>query len=321
MHVQKIGEDGDSQIMLPKVNIFKKWWGTMKQTESLSIHDALQLILDKRDSDIQTVTDFAGAYNLKRRFALKAREEIFSNYAEVIRANHVQKNPFIDSGIFDFTEPNIQLAYWIDSLLHNCRGSLETLAQIVNYVYELNLSKNFGEKGKSKLVSFYNVIKASEGKTGVAGIHSILWDIQNDAWFTIINKLRNRSYHVVLNGFIPKIRFGSPLLQYNIRFPIDPSEGNLNHETLDLFLEAGYKFEMASMDLAELTNFIAIRLDEYLSQVDAVIIDDCKVISENKPPKSDSNIPRLKISYMKLHSWRNLIDADEFLGNSSKSKI
>lgn len=283
----------------------------MSQTESIDFYNALLLILPNRQGfDIQTVTNFAGAYNLKRQFAIKAGQEILHNYAEVVRTHHVQKRPFFDPDGFDFLDPSVQLAYWVDSLLHNCRGALETLGQIVNYVYELGLKKDFKEKGKKKSVSFRNVVDASKAAEAV-GIHGILMDIHDDAWFTIINELRNRSYHVVLNTFVPKVGLGTPSLRYTIRFPIDPTKGNLTHRTLDSFLYAGFTFKMASMELAEFANFIIVRLVEYLSQVDAVIVSDCIEISEGRPPQSESTRPTLKISWMKLHSWRNLMDVND----------
>lgn len=263
-----------------------------------SIDGALKLIHPKRQSfDIITVTDFAGAYNLKRRFAIQAGTSILFNYANVIR-NRSMKNPLSIQDDFNFMDPGVQLAYWIDSLLHNCRGALETLGHIINYVYRLGIDE--------KDVSFFKSLKKSIKED--AGIHSILSDISIDAWFTIINRLRNRSYHTVLNTFVPKVGYGAPNLQFTIRFPINPTEGNLTHETPIL-----YKCKMARMELAEFANFITVRLEEYLSQVDSIIIDDCIDISNGLSPRSKSNPPKLEISHMKLYSWRSLIDIDDMV--------
>jgi hypothetical protein len=271
----------------------------MNQTQPIDFYGALFRILEKRQGfDAEAVTGFASAYNLKRQFALQAGLSIIGNYAAVIKTRHVLKRPFYDPEEFDFFDPLVQLAYWVDSLLHNCRGALETLGHIVNFVYRLGL--------RERDVTFVRSLEASE--TAAVGVHKILRSIYDDAWFTIVNRLRNRSYHGVVNTFVPKVRYGTPALRYTIRFPIDPTQGNLTHRTLDDFLDAGYTFKMASMELAEFSNFIVVRLEEYLSQIDAVIMGDCSDISEDRPPRSESTRPELRIPWMELRSWRNLID-------------
>lgn len=273
----------------------------MNSKNSMELYKALELILQKRQGyDIQRITDFAGGYNLKRQFALQARQLILHNYASIVRSQYVPNKPFYDQEDFNFEDPIIQLAYWIDSLLHNCRGALETLGHIVNYVYQLGL--------KESDVTFFTSLKLSKVKE--ASIYQILNDINNDDWFTIVNKLRNRSYHIVLNTFVPKIRYGTPTLLYTIRFPVNHSKSNLTHETLNSFLNAGFNIRMASMELAEFANFITVRLEEYLSQVDTVIYEDCMDISNSRSLRSKSTPPKLKISWMKLHSWRNIIEVD-----------
>jgi hypothetical protein len=275
----------------------------MENGNDVTLHEALRLILDKRQStDIEALTFFNGAYYLKRQYAIKAGELILKNYAELIRNPHAITNPFSHFDVFDFSNPEVQMAYWLDSLFHNCRGSLETLSHIINYVYDLKMAES--------KVSFHKMLGKSQ-ECGV-GIYPILNDIQKDAWFTIINKLRNRSYHVVLNSAYPKITYGQSNVERCIRFPINPAQGNLTHDTLESFIKAGFVFESAKMEIGEFTNFVTFRLEEYLSQVDAALIQDCIDISEGKKPRSNTQPPRLKIKWMKLRSWRNVTEMKDF---------
>jgi len=274
----------------------------MSNFGSINLYNKLCLIIDKRKKfNLGNIIDFASAYNLKRNFVIKASSEILDNYSKTISRNHIPKSPLYDPNGFDFEDPITQVTYWIDSLLHNCRGALETLSQIVNYVYQLGL--------KLTDVNFNKIIEHLESTS--IGITHILKDIQSDAWFKIITKLRNRAYHEVINTFVPKIGIGGKNpVRYTIRFPINPIEGNLSHENLELFLAFG-KCKMASMELHEFTNFIVVRLEEYLTQIDSVISEDCIDISENRIPRSNSIFPRLSISLMKLNSWRNLFNVDD----------
>ena len=277
------------------------WRRVIEQApEFIDLYDSLFLVLPERGRfEPILVGDIANAYNLKRQFALKAGELILGSYADVVERQHIPKRPFHDPTDFDFWDPVVQLAYWTDSLLHNCRGALETLGHILNYVYDLGL--------KEKEVAFYRVCNAAQDLA--VGIRGILSDIQNDDWFRMVNSLRNRSYHVVVNTFTPRFVLGSPAsVRYDIHFPVDRSKSNMRaFESL----EEELNITEAKMELAEFSHFLTFRLQEYLSQVDGVIANDCLDIAEGRTARSESALPRLVISGMNLRSWSPVVQVSD----------
>ncbi|MEZ5045030.1 MAG: Cthe_2314 family HEPN domain-containing protein [Saprospiraceae bacterium] len=283
----------------------------MEKNYQNELYDSLIKIRNKRaDYDFYLLNDLATAYNLKRKFSFQAGLKIYLNYKYIVETGHRQKKPHFDLNEFKFENPTTQLPFWVDVLLHNCRGSLETLAHLINYTYDLKI--------KQSKVTFYRVL--NESKEKAKGIHQLLLDIYNDAWFTIITKLRNKSYHIVVNTFVPKIGIGKATT-YSIRFPIDPLKGNLSHNSsLFVHMAAGANFDMASLELDEFSGFLHMRLEEYLGQVDKVLIEDCSDIAKEITPRSINKQPRLTIQLVNFRSWRNISDWYVPFGNTKDDK-
>lgn len=281
-----------------------------KDEPAPTLYDALCLINSVRANyDARSVVNLAGAYSLKRQFALKAGEEIARNYGDIIMNDTLQHNPFSNREAFEFDDPHTQLAFWVDVLLHNCRGSLETLGAILDYVYDFRI----------KQTSFYESLKKSQLKD--IGIRNLLDDIRSDFWFEIINQLRNKSYHVMLNTFVPKIGLGIAKLRFTIYFVVkSPLAGNLSHSSVWPFLISPDIPSVCSLELGEFSEFIIARLEQYLDQVDRALIQDCIDISGGRTLRSKSLYPGLIIPGMKLPSWRVHIDPNELPG-SFRSRV
>jgi len=252
----------------------------------------------------EAITSYASAYNLKRQFAAHAGVFVIHLYDILTTNEHMPPKAFYDPDTFEFSDPYFQMAYWLDSMLHNCRGSLETLGHLINLVYDLGL--------KESDVTFAKALRRSS-QSGHTGVARLLGDIREDAWFMMINELRNRSYHVVLSTFVPTVHVGGTVTRtFSIRFPIDPTKHNMTHNSpLEPFIALLGKPSSASMEIGEFARFIIARLEQYLAQVDELLVRDCDDISSDNPPRSNSAAPRLVIPWMKLDSWRNLFDVKD----------
>jgi hypothetical protein len=274
----------------------------MADIHNSNLRQPMEMVLPFRNNyRMSDVIEMSNAYNLRIQFALQSGLSIISSYAEIIRKHNdlppVSRN---DPGSFDFKHPDIQLAFWIDAMLHNCRGSLCTLSHIVNYVYSLNIPQ--------KDVEFVRSLKESQSQA--QGIHNILKQLYFDDWFSIVSRLSNRSYQKSLNLLTPKISLGNIPLRYNIHFPVNTSRGNLTNQH-NYSIQKGTEYSDASMELDEFTLFITRRLKEYLIQIENIISNDCIDISEGKHPRSDSDIPNLQIPVMEFLSWRIWVSTDD----------
>jgi hypothetical protein len=263
------------------------------------LEKSLGLILNKRPSMYQKkMVSLYESYELYRKNARNAGVHVFNNNKITMIEPMTSKDIFIHNASLKNENQESQLFFWLDSLFHNCTGSLEALSHILNYVYDLKFEE---DKVCFKVV-------AEQAEREKVGIYKVLNDIRNDLWFTLVTNLGNPSSHGVPYSIDFKFSKDKNYSEGVIEFPIDPTQGNLSHKTLKLFLNAGYTFKRASMDIDEFTNFVMYRLEEYLSQVDDIMINDCIDISKGRSPRSNENPPTLHISGRELKSWRNITE-------------
>ena len=270
----------------------------------MKLIEALEKILpDRKKTSLVKLREYVRAYTYKQHFSYVAGNTIQHYYNIIKEKEHIPNMNTFEPIDINFSDEYIQIAYWTDSLLHNCRGALETLSHIINYVYELGFSEN-----KITFLKVKN--KVNEKKFGIS---NLLKGIHEDMWFQIINQLRNKSYHRVINTFDPSNHIASNTpLRYHIRFNVDPESGNMSHRVSPSnWKNAGFQCHSVRMEVDEFAKFISLRLYEYLEQVDLILIEDSLRASEHNTFRKDSEDINLKISYMDLPSWRVVYSVDE----------